>query len=132
LFQVLANRRWRLGNTAARFLFELESPISQMADPNPQRPRYLGLGLLAQSRWRTASSLNSRLYLVYGLRGMEHPSKSKYCSFRCVHQTWVGSGAAVPVTRSNTAIDYLWHRGNGGGIAESRRCRQAAWTGSLS
>jgi hypothetical protein len=57
LLQVLAGRRRRVRDPSARFLLELQPPIAQVANPNPQRSRDLGLGLLAQS------SLANRLEL---------------------------------------------------------------------
>ena len=80
-----------MGNAGTRFLFKLEPPISQMTNPDPKRPRYLCLGLLAQSR--LANRLKLELSAIPCVRFPLHvtPSQSKYCPFQCVHQTWVRS-----------------------------------------
>src|SRR5664279_2684641 len=66
-----------------------------MADTNPERPRYLGFRLLAQRRLANCLKLELPAVprVLLALHGT--PSQSKYCPFRCVHQTWVRSVANV-------------------------------------
>jgi hypothetical protein len=76
-----------------------------------------------KAAWRTASSLNRRLYLVYGLRCMTQPSKSKYYSSRCVCQTWAGSDprGLARCGKSARHCDKLDNTGSGSRAIE--QCR---------
>src|SRR5208283_5253126 len=88
LLQVLPFCRRRLGEVGQRLCFELLAPIAQLADPNPKCPRYLCLGVLAQSH--LAQSFELELTAVSSVLSAWHDRKSsdsKYCSFSRVDQT---------------------------------------------
>jgi hypothetical protein len=72
-----------LGGNAGRCLgFQLLPPLLELVDPDSQLSRSWVAGLSPTAASRMASSLNSRLYCLYGLRCMVRSSQGKYPLFR--------------------------------------------------
>ena len=71
---------------------EIQTPLAQLVDSNPEFSSYLGLGLVTQTRqpYRLKFEFPCVVPAFLAFHGI--PLSELVCPLQTVHQTWVGSG----------------------------------------